>query len=601
MFKRIRPKLTAIYTWLCKSFSRKIMSALLICMSLIILVSSVVYYYSTVDLLKNEYIIANGDLLEEVNQSVQRYYEQLDEVTLSLYSDNDFIDNLRYRNDDYVSLDYNEQTIKNILYADDNIQYIYFYTPYNQTLFSFPRQNVSHSYFPEIEQEKWYQKTISDKRYFYIEPLHTFQNYNHFGSLKNEHVFSVNRALRYYVTGEIIGVISISYDTGYLEKICQNLTSPDGYIAVLNEELNPLLISWPEVQLPDSIRETLKTSESSNGHCYYSLDGEKRILLWNNLDGCYVLKDIPLKELTQNAVTVLQIIVTFSGIIFLISIFVSFYLTRSATHKLKILAQNIAEFGKGNLTINAEDYGIDEIGTLASAFNNMTEQINELINLEYKAQLLKKSAELQALQAQIKPHYINNALQALGTLGLKKGATDVYYMANALAKNMRYSLKTTTQLVPMKQEIENMNDYLFIQKILWGDRLTVELKTEADINDRLVPVFILQPLVENSIKHGLDNCRQGHILIEIQTLDTSLSIKVEDNGQGIPPASLKLLQEWLNESDISIAADEHIGLRNIYNRIRLIYGEKGTFTVDSSLGNGTTIHIILPEEEKTHV
>ena len=93
----------------------------------------------------------------------------------------------------------------------------------------------------------------------------------------------------------------------------------------------------------------------------------------------------------------MRILLIFSVIIFLISIFVSFYVARSATRNLNTLTKNIVDFGKGNLTINAQDYGIDEIGTLASAFNEMTDRINELINLEYKAQLLTKSAELQAL------------------------------------------------------------------------------------------------------------------------------------------------------------------------------------------------------------
>lgn len=95
-------------------------------------------------------------------------------------------------------------------------------------------------------------------------------------------------------------------------------------------------------------------------------------------------------------------------------------ITRSATRKLKRLTETISEFDNGALTIDETDYGNDEIGILATAFHDMTERINELINLEYKAQVLKKSAELQALQAQVKPHYINNALQAMGTLGLKK-------------------------------------------------------------------------------------------------------------------------------------------------------------------------------------
>lgn len=596
MHNQLLSKFRKAYTWFRRSFSRRIMSALLICTSLIILVSSIVYYYSSVRLLKNEYIKANSDLLSEVNQSMQRYLEQLDAVTQSLYSDNTFIDNLVSQKDDYISLAYNEQAIKNILYSNDSIQYIYFYTPYNQTLYSFPRQNVSHYTYPQIEKEAWYQKTIASDHYFYLDPLHTFKNYTNFGSLKNDNVFSANRALRYYVTGDIIGMLSISYTTDYMDKICHNLKSENGYIAVLDENLDSFLNSWPGQSLPDTVKKILEEHPDEEYYTY-SYHSQDRILLWTQEENLYILKDIPLKALTRSTVAVLRILIIFSVIVFLISIFVSFLVARSATRNLNTLTRNIADFGNGNLAINASDYGMDEIGTLASAFNEMTDQINELINREYKAQILTKSAELQALQAQIRPHYINNALQAIGTLGLQNRSKEVYFMTNALAKNLRYSLKSTTQLVTLKQEIDNMNDYLYIQKILWDDKLTVDLDVDETLLDMPVPVFILQPLVENSIKHGLDNAQNGHIRIKICTLDTFLSITVQDNGRGIPSASLKMLQEWLSEDKIQIKNDEHVGIRNIYNRILLIYKGKGSFTIDSPPEGGTIIKILLPDRK----
>lgn len=145
-----------------------------------------------------------------------------------------------------------------------------------------------------------------------------------------------------------------------------------------------------------------------------------------------------------------------------------------------------------------------------------------------------------------------------------------------------------------------MNNYLFIQKILWDNRLTVELVTTPNIESRLVPVFILQPLVENSIKHGLDNRSYGHIQIEIKETGTGLSLKIQDDGQGIPPVSLQLLQEWLSEDENELQFDtiEHIGIRNIYNRIRLLYGKKSSLTIENAPQGGTIIQIILPDKDK---
>lgn len=590
----LKPKTQTLYSWAGKSYSHKIMLTMLLCMSFIILFSSGIYYYSTSRLLQNEYILSNKQLLNEVNQSINRYYTQLDETTRSLYSDNTFIDNLRMHRNDYISVAYNESAIKNVLHSDNAIQYIYFYDPYTKHLYSFSRENVSYAPYPDLEQEAWYQKTIHSKNYFYLAPLHTFTNYNHFGTIKDEKVFSANRALRYYATGDIVGILSITYDTSYLEKVCVNLRSSNGFISILNQNMSPMLSDYPDLSVPESVKTHIQQTDSMQGHFRYSSDGIQRILLWDRQEDTYLLKDIPLEELTKNVLIVSQITIIFLVIVLILSVAIAMYFSRSATRRLSMLSKNISEFGNNNLEICTEDYGTDEIGMLAAAFRDMTNRIHTLINLEYKAKVLQKTAELQALQAQIKPHFINNALQALGTLGLKKGAAEVYSMASALAQMFRYTLKPAAQLVPLRQEIENMNNYLYVQRILWNDRLKVEVDADKNLEERLVPVFILQPLVENSIKHGLDDCTDGLISIRIHMIEESLSIEIADNGRGIPPCSLNMLNEWLRD-ETNTLENEHIGIRNIVGRMKLLYGENADFSIDCPAEGGTCIHIVLPD------
>lgn len=592
----LKRKMQTLSAWAGRSYSHKIMLTMLLCMSFIILFSSSIYYYSTTRLLQNEYIRSNKQLLNEVNQSINRYYTQLDETTRSLYSDNTFIDNLRMHRNDYISVAYNESAIKNILHSDDAIQYIYFYDPYTKNLYSFSKENVSYAPYPELEQEDWYQKTVQSKNYFYLAPLHTFTNYNHFGLIKDEIVFSSNRALRYYATGDIIGILSITYDTSYLEKISANLRSSNGFISILNQNMSPMLSDYPDLSIPESVKTHIQQTDSMQGHFKYNMDGIQRILLWDRQEDTYLLKDIPLEELTKNVLIVSQITIIFLVIVLILSVVTAMYFSRSATRRLSMLSKNISEFGNDNLEICTEDYGTDEIGMLAAAFRDMTNRIHTLINLEYKAKVLQKTAELQALQAQIKPHFINNALQALGTLGLKKGAIEVYSMAGALAQMFRYTLKPAAQLVPLKQEIENMNNYLYVQRILWNDRLKVEVDTDKNLDERLVPVFILQPLVENSIKHGLDDCTDGLISIRIHMVEHSLSIEIADNGRGIPPCSLNMLKEWLKD-DANPLENEHIGIRNIVGRMKLLYGENAELSIDCPSAGGTRIHIMLPDNQ----
>lgn len=582
--------------WISNSYSRKIMALLLVCSAATILLSGMVYYFSSVHILQNQYISSNTQLLAEVNQSVQRYYKQLNDVTLSLYSNSSFIEHLRLHQNDYISQAENEQTIKNILYADDTILYIYFYDPYTCNLYSYSRENMSYTKYPELEEEDWYQATLNAPKYFTVSSLHPFINYTNFGTLRDATVFSVNRSLRYYVDRSHIGMISIVYSTDTVSQICSHLNEENAYVAILDKDFNARFTSYPNLILPDEAKNILRQNTGKSGHAIYQTAQGKRMLLWNEADGLYLVKDILFSELTNaTARSVVRILLLMSAIFILLSLVISFYFSRTATRKLLALTSDVAAFGDGNLSISDRNYGHDEIGALGLAFHEMAVKINELINLEYRAKLLQKNAELQMLQAQINPHFINNTLQAMGTLGLKKGADEVYLMANALARTLRYTLKPTTELIPLSRELDNTKDYLYIQKILWGDKLHTDIQTENGLEDWPVPVFILQPLVENAIKHGLDCTPEGTIKITVRQIDGSLSVTVADDGRGIPPATLSMLQEWLQPSEFASTTDEHIGLRNIAGRIHLLYGSKASLTIDSVLDHGTTIRLILPE------
>ncbi|MFG6331651.1 MAG: histidine kinase [Lachnospiraceae bacterium] len=584
------------------SFSRKIMVIFFICSAMIIFLSSIVCYLGTVRLLQNQYIDSTGQLLAEVNQSIERYYSQLNEITLSFYNSSTFIDNLRLHRDDYISQAENEQTIKNVLYSDDSILYIYFYDPYSTNLYSFSRENMSYTKFPEIEKEDWYQDTLNAHRYFTISPLHSFINYTNFGSLRDATVFSVNRALRYYANSSYVGMVSIVYRTDALERICGSLDGEQTWLAVLDQNLSPRLNTYPEQTLPEEVLHAISENANPSGYTIYHAEHEQRLLLWNQSDDIYLLKDIPYRELTRGIVqNVIQMILILAAVFLALATGMAYCFSRTVTRRLNALTAKVVAFGEGELSMIAEDYGEDEIGTLASAFNEMTAKINELINLEYKAKLLQKTAELQMLQAQVKPHFINNTLQAMGTLGLKKGANDVYLMANALARTLRYTLRSTARLIPLSKELENMNDYLYIQRILWGEQLHTSIQVEDGVKDWPVPVLILQPLVENSIKHGLDSSPEGSIYVVIQKTDEKLSVTVSDDGRGIPPATLKMLQEWLLLKETVNHAEEHMGILNIVNRMQLIYGEEASMTIDSKLDEGTAIRILLPRKEITDV
>lgn len=249
----------------------------------------------------------------------------------------------------------------------------------------------------------------------------------------------------------------------------------------------------------------------------------------------------------------------------------------------------------------------DEMGTLTQAYNEMLDKINTLLAdqehyieklKEEKArgdreQKLKRQAELQALQAQINPHFLYNTLDSIRWKAEKIGADGIVQMTTSLATLFRISLSRGQEMIPIEQEAKHVLSYLQIQKQRYADKLSFFF----DIEPKAFPLYtvklVLQPLVENAIYHGIkESDTQGEINISIHIQEDFVIMKVTDNGLGIPPDRLELLQDGL-ASGISVNSDGY-GIFNVNERIRLYFGKQYGLTLESEWGKGTAATITIP-------
>ena len=248
----------------------------------------------------------------------------------------------------------------------------------------------------------------------------------------------------------------------------------------------------------------------------------------------------------------------------------------------------------------------DEIGILQDSFGVMLERNQKLIMQEYQSKIDKRDAQLQALQAQINPHFMYNTLQVIGGMSLKKQAPEIYTVTTALSDIMRYTLNFSGEMVCLREEIHYLQSYLMIQDERFGNRIELVLDITRDLMDCRIPKLILQPILENSFEHGLSNksgkwsiCLRGQL-----TDKKDLLLTVNDNGIGIPFDKLKELQEMLlNDAENILKAESHIGLCNVNSRIRLKYpGDNYGVTINSRIGEGTTVKVLLKavKEIKPH-
>ncbi len=233
----------------------------------------------------------------------------------------------------------------------------------------------------------------------------------------------------------------------------------------------------------------------------------------------------------------------------------------------------------------------DEIGQLNRSFRQMSQTIRELFEKERKDAQEREKYRFEALRAQVNPHFLFNTLNMIRWMAIIRHADNIVDSIDALATMLRYSMSRGGELVHLRQEIENIRSYLYIQNCRYGDRITLETDLDAETLELPVVKFILQPIVENAVMHGFKGSEKaGRILVYGDREDGILHLFVEDNGVGIPEERLHdVVQKHRDPSKVT-----GIGIANVDERIRSAYGEAYGLSVHSTPGSGTVVEYRLP-------
>ncbi|WP_228351848.1 sensor histidine kinase [Variimorphobacter saccharofermentans] len=228
----------------------------------------------------------------------------------------------------------------------------------------------------------------------------------------------------------------------------------------------------------------------------------------------------------------------------------------------------------------------------------------QLLDKQDAINLSMKQAEYLALQNQINPHFLYNTLEAIRGDAIYAGVTSIAETTEALSSFFRYTITEVKALVTLADELQNAENYFKIQQYRFDDKIKMNIRfpeNEENVTLLRLPKLTLQPIIENAVFHGLEGKVEGGcITIEIETTNKSLLITVSDNGLGIPPQTLSRLNASLEEAAIPTTHEEikskgGIALRNVSQRIKLLFGEDYGIHVYSTLGFGADVHITLPK------
>ncbi len=291
-------------------------------------------------------------------------------------------------------------------------------------------------------------------------------------------------------------------------------------------------------------------------------------------------------------------------LIFAIMIIVaSVFIAKNVTSPISVLTREM-EHNKETGRLDAIDADIanNEIGMLKDSYNGMVERVNDLFaqNLENEKSL--RRAELRVLHEQIKPHFLYNSLETIGYLAMESGADNVHTALETLGSFYRNFLSKGDRVIPLEREINIVKDYLSLQKLRYGDIIEDEYLIGEGTGQCMIPKLILQPLVENSIYHGIRlTGEKGTILIKTELTDGDLHIFVRDTGVGMSEEQIEyLLSDHEGESLENLGeTSESFGLWGTIERVRLFCGKKDVVRISSELGEYTEIEFIIPTESKS--
>lgn len=401
-------------------------------------------------------------------------------------------------------------------------------------------------------------------------------------------------------SGTIQGYILVHMRERFLSSIYRNLDSRSTSSDVCIIDSNGTVISSSKLHFVGRAfpEEAIARMEGTDGvlSSVSGIDGlEHYLCAYSHMATmpATVLYLVPRNYLSNDMLSVTLVVLLVGLILILLAFGVSTLIVNSITIPISELILRMRQVQDNQLVVDGPDLHADELAIMNNTFNKTVQRLRQSIEEIQRAEQEKVELELRALTSQISPHFLTNTLNTIRTLAQMQNVTNVESMVGSLINILSARLRKHDALVPLWEETALLQDYINLQSYRSFNETAVEISVEETVRDCLIPVFTLQPLVENSLHHGgLDSRIDGQIVIKAYRFGSDVHILVIDNGSGITPERLDEICR-LQQSSTSAPA-EHIGVQNIHQRIRLLFGKNYGLTFSSEPGLFTEVDIHLP-------
>jgi two-component system sensor histidine kinase YesM len=400
-------------------------------------------------------------------------------------------------------------------------------------------------------------------------------------------------------------VLVTAFQETTLRRLYEKLSStPDNLVAIIDD--TGKLISGidgrqygQQVDYFDQI-----DMSKSHGSLTYRKDGVSFQLVYYRLakPGWTLVSEVPTNTYEESLNQMRSVMIfTFLGAMSLIALLYALW-TRRKVRPLEILTDSMKLIGEGDLALRVSPSASSrEIHQLNLQFNQMLDEINGLMIRISSIEQDKRLLEIEALQAQINPHFIYNTIATLRWMATLAKANTVANALVAFSNVLRPVFSNIGVSWSMEKEIEFTRNYISIMNYRFGGSIEFTFDIQMETAGFETPRFILQPLVENAITHGLTENKAGRISIKVAEEDQDICLTVEDNGVGVDPESLALIRESIAKDETDLHhSSQNIGLRNVSRRILLHFGKESRMEIESETGRGTSITIHIPKIAMPH-
>ena len=458
-------------------------------------------------------------------------------------------------------------------------------------IYSDNRTMLSGNYFhnlSEAQGEVWYRRFINSGRneavyaYYDMDPINATADRNRF--------VYVRRMLN--TKSDVEKIITIEHKLSRIQSEIQDIPVNcsmylccDDYVIYSNREINVDYQSLVNRSLIEPYKTVKEVEIGGTTFKIYAFSDEVTItaIIGNNW----------------------PIVVAILFFTLLIPIVTMKLLERSITERITILGKAFGEGSNDYFQPIKEIKGSDEISDLMHNYNRIVEINNEITNTIYKdklreqeSDLARKNAELLALQSQINPHFLFNALESIRMHSVLKGETETAEMVQKLAVMERQNVEWHDDSVTIEEEEGFIDAYLQLQSYRFGERISFNIDISEDCKKILIPKLTLVTFVENACVHGIESkSAQGWIFVRVYKEEKNLVIEVEDTGDGMEEADVEALQEKINNVTIDmVRAAKHVGILNACLRIKMMFKDQVKFTIESEKGIGMSVIITIPSD-----